>query len=204
MKTRTIATILVAVFLVSASPMLLISPVAANGGNQIPWLPERAMFYGAGRVVCSGEFMVPDEIEGDRCYFWVAGVKTSDKWIGRGLWRDLDWGDGKLTAILTIEGGMLARDPVPGHISDLVYVGGKARVFIDGKFEGTHDFMMTLGDVESGVNEAVQPSEQPDWVALLMWSDPADMGNSIWYATGQPRLESGDIVTWWYPEYPGV
>jgi hypothetical protein len=205
MKTKTIASMLMAIFLVSAFPMLLISQVAANGGDQIPWLPQRAMFYGAGRIVCSGEFLVPDEIEGDRCFFWIAGAKKSDEWIGRGLWRDLDWGEGKLTAILKIEGGLLTRDPAPSHISDLIYIGGKARVYIDGKFEGMQDFMMTLGDAESGTNEPdPQPSEQPDWVAFWMWSDPDDMGGSTWYAAGQPQLESGDIVTWWYPEYPGV
>ena len=204
MKKKSITSMLIAFVLLSTFPMLLSSQVAANSYDQIPWLPERAAFYGSGRVVCSGEFLVPPEIEGNRCFFWIAGAYKSDKWIGKGLWRDLDWSEGKLTAILKIEWGTLARDPAPGHISDLIYIGGKAKVFIDGKFEVENDFIMTLGDVESGRNEGMEPNELPDWTALWMWSDPDDMPNTIWYATGQPRLEIGEIVTWWVPEYPGV
>lgn len=191
MKTKVITGIVLTLFLAT----MLTMPIAAQEEELVYWQPKRAMFFGYGRGVCD-DVETPENTWGDRFYFSVLGWKKCGTWTGRGFWVDVDWHEGVLKAVLRVTGGRLAHDPNPGHITEIFQLHGQAKVFIDGVYKGTYGFELHLADADASVNPPGAPGEQPDWIGLHLFVE-----ETRWYATGNPRVKRGDIVTRWYPEF---
>jgi hypothetical protein len=179
--------------------VMLTTVTALAGGSIIWWQPEKATFYGYGSYVCGREGETPPSTWGDRCSFWVKGGKIGGVWTGNGLWVNLDWDGGVLTAILKITGGGLGHDPLPGHITEIFQLQGEARVFIGRTYKGTYTFSMGLFDADAGINldEWGKPcGPQSDLIGFTLWGIEGCQ-------TGNEMLRRGDIVCWWYPEFSG-
>lgn len=175
---------------------LLVVPVVAEEWiPPIDWQPKWAFFVGYGTVVCDDE-ITPSLTWGHRCHFRFVGGKIGDTWRGRGRWVDRDWDEGILVAVVTIKEGFLQHDPNPGHIMEIFALFGVARVYVGGVYKGTYKVRLEMADADAGITDGTAGT-QPDWIGFTI----CDFLNGDDYYSGHPRLISGDLMTWWYPEY---
>ena len=180
--------------------MLLVTPVAAQ---LIVWQPNWAQFFGYGSCVCENADETIPDCWGNTCYFGASGAKMWGGWNGRGFWRDVDWHEGVLAAVLEItDASQLGHDPEPGHITEIFQLAGQARVYINGVYKGTYNFGLHMFDADASVNPPGIPGNQPDLVGFTLFRNVPGPPPNWWYQSGINRI-SGEIVTWWYPAYSG-
>ena len=190
MKTKLNLRIVVSLFL---GVFLLAIPTITEAEEPlVKWQPERAFFKMHGSYVVDDSGQPPYDTWGDRCSFRGTGRKRSKGWSGRGRWIDNDWEDGALVARLRITDGELAHDPNYGHIPEIFQLSGKARVRIGGSYIGEFGFRLHMADADG----TIYP-DQPDWVGFIL----TDENGEPWYQTGNPKVTSGDVATYWYPEF---
>ena len=124
-------------------------------------------------------------------------------WTGSGFWVDVNWDEGVLVAVLKItDRSRLAHDPEPEHVTEIFQLAGQARVFINGVSKGTYSFELHMFDNDASVNPPGVPGEKPDLVGFILFKNVPGPPPNWWYQSGINKV-SGEIVTQWYPKYPG-
>ena len=190
---------------------LSVAPVFAEDWiPTTPWQPNAAFFQGIGWVTSyTGPGYEGDQLsKGDKCVFQISGNKLFSKWSGRGIWVDKDWSEGPVTAVLTVNNGLLQHDVNLGHITEIFVLFGYAKVYLGSAYKGTYGLEIALADsAKSNLidGQTPDPMMNPDWLHFTL----TDLNTKLVYYDAAGRLGGmwpggGNIWTLWYPTYSGT